>query len=300
MVSEVSASTAKVDSAFIYIVGVAVCLLVLITFFMIFFVIRYGSKRSPKSENIEGNLWLEIAWTVIPTFIVLSMFYVGWTNFSYIRNAPKDAMTVKVLGRNWSWDFEYKNGRHSDVLRAPLGKPVELILTSADVVHSLYIPAFRIKEDAVPGMKTHMWFSAGEPGTYDIYCTEYCGTGHSHMRSKVIVMEEGEFNAWYSSGGPEVSGAKALKLLRDKGCVGCHSLDGTANIGPTFKGIWGRKTTALTNGREREIIVDGAYIRTSVRQPKADIVKGYPPIMPALPMTDEELEAIISALKDLK
>ena len=299
MISEVSNTAAKVDSAFIFIVGLSVCLLVLITFFMLYFVIKYNSRRNPKSENIEGNLWLEIVWTVVPTLLVLAMFYAGWTNFAYIRNAPKDAMTVKTLGRNWSWEFEYKNGRQSDVLRVPLGKPVELVLTSADVVHSLYIPAFRIKEDAVPGMKTRMWFSAGEPGTYDIYCTEYCGTGHSHMRSKVIVMDEKEFNTWYLSK-EEGAGAKGLKLLQDKGCLGCHSTDGAAKIGPTFKGLWGRKVTVLIDGREREIFADEAYIRKSVLQPQAEIVKGYPPIMPVLPLKSEELDAIITVLKDLK
>lgn len=300
MISEVSNTAAKVDSAFIFIVGLSVCLLVLITFFMLFFVIRYNRRRNPKSENIEGNLWLEIVWTVVPTLLVLAMFYAGWTNFAYIRNAPKDAMTVKTLGRNWSWEFEYKNGRQSDVLRVPLGKPVELVLTSADVVHSLYIPAFRIKEDAVPGMKTRMWFSAGELGTYDIYCTEYCGTGHSHMRTKVIVMDEKEFNAWYVSKEEGGARAKGMKLLQDRGCLGCHSTDGTVKIGPTFKGLWGRSVTVLTDGRERELFADEAYIRRAVLQPQAELVKGYPPIMPVLPLKSEELDAIITALKDLK
>src|SRR5271157_704574 len=169
---------ANVDTAFLYVVGICVILLALVTFFMVFFVIRYGRKRHPHAEQIEGSLPLEIIWTVLPTILVLAMFYFGWSNFSYIRNAPKDAMPVKVKGVMWEWEFEYKNGKHSDVLKVPLGKPVQLVITSADVIHSLYIPAFRIKEDAVPGMNTHMWFNANELGSYDIFCTEYCGTGH--------------------------------------------------------------------------------------------------------------------------
>jgi cytochrome c oxidase subunit 2 len=300
MISSISNTAAKVDSAFFFIVGTSVVLLVLVTFFMVFFVIRYSRKRNPHAEQIEGNILLEIIWTVIPTLLVLAMFYMGWSNFSYIRNAPKDAMPVKATGMMWAWQFEYKNGKQSDVLHVPLGKAVRLVLTSTDVIHSLYIPAFRIKEDAVPGLKTHLWFKANEVGSYDIFCTEYCGTGHSHMRSKVVVMTDEEFNKWYLSVETPGEKEKGFKLLQVKGCLGCHTTDGTQKIGPTFKRIFGRKEIVLTGGKEREIIVDEDYLKRSVLQPEADIAKGYPPIMPVLPVTGEELDAIIVALKELK
>jgi len=168
------------------------------------------------------------------------------------------------------------------------------------VIHSFYIPAFRIKEDAVPGMKTHLWFKANELGSYDIFCTEYCGTGHSHMLSKVVVMAQDAFDKWYASSAPPGKGNKGLQLLQDKGCLGCHTTDGTNKIGPTLKGVFGRKETVITDGNEHEIIVDEAFLRKAVLQPGDDLVKGYPKIMPKMPLTPEELDAIIAALKELK
>ncbi|MBF0506397.1 MAG: cytochrome c oxidase subunit II [Nitrospirae bacterium] len=300
MISDISNTAAKVDLAFLYITGMSVVLLVLITSFMVYSLVRYNVKRHPRAEQIEGNVATEIILTVIPVILVLVMFYIGWTNFSYLRNAPKDAIPVTVRGMMWSWHFEYKNGKQNDVLNVPVGKPVELILTSADVIHSFYIPAFRIKEDAVPGMKTHLWFKAGEIGSYDVFCTEYCGTGHSHMVSKVVVMAQDAFDKWYAGAGAAGKENKGLQLLQAKGCLGCHTADGAGKIGPTFKGIFGRKTVILTNGKEREIVVDEDYIRRSVLQPAADIVKGYPNIMPVIPVTKDELDTIVATLEELK
>jgi cytochrome c oxidase subunit 2 len=299
MISDIASSTAKVDNTFLFVVGVSVILLVLITFLMVFFIFRYNRRRHPHAEQIEGSLLIEIIWTVVPTLLVLVMFYFGWTNFSYIRNVPDDAMSVNATGRMWSWNFEYKNGKQSGELNVPLGRPVKLVLTSVDVIHSLYIPAFRIKEDAVPGLKTYLWFKANEAGSYDIFCTEYCGTGHSHMLSKVVVLPEAEFDKWYASA--EVTGAKerGLKLLEAKGCLGCHTTDGTKKIGPTFKGLFGRKEIVITNGKEHEIVVNEDFLRRAVLQPGYDLVKGYSPIMPKLPVTEEELDTIISTIKEL-
>jgi len=205
------------DGTFIFLTVTSLILLALITFFMLYFVVKYNRKKHPLAQQLEGNLLLEIIWTVAPTVLVLIMFYYGWINFSYMRNAPEEALPVKVTGMQWSWQFEYKNGKQSNVLNVPLGKPVKLTLTSADVIHSLFIPAFRIKEDAVPGMKTHLWFNAGEIGSYDIYCTEYCGAGHSHMRSKVVVMSAADFDQWYGAAAPQGAVEKGLNLLQVKG-----------------------------------------------------------------------------------
>ena len=147
--------------------------------------IRCNKERHPHPEHVKESMLLEVTWTVIPTILVILMFYFGWVDFEYIRNPPTDAMSVNVTARQWSWLFDYENGRQSDMLRVPAGKPVRLVMTSADVLHCLYIPAYRIKEDCVPGMKTHLWFTANAAGYYDIFCTEYCGVGHSHMRSKL-------------------------------------------------------------------------------------------------------------------
>ena len=295
-----SNTTGKVDSAFIFILAVCVALLCIVTFFMIFFLVKYNRKRHTQHEEIKESAMLEIVWTVIPTVLVLLMFYFGWVDFEFLRNPPKNAMTVNVIGRQWSWLFKYENGKQSDVLNVPAGKSVKLILTSEDVIHSLFIPAFRVKEDCVPGMKTHLWFNAEKLGSYDIFCTEYCGVGHSHMRSKVIVLSDNDFNKWYAAAPTQEAMSAGLKLLQEKGCLGCHTVNGTEKVGPSFKGIFGKEVTVITNNKTRDIVVDEEYLKRSILDPKADIVKGYRPIMPATSVTDEELNTIIDYLKKLE
>ena len=272
----------------------------MVTIVMLVFLFRYNRKRHPEPEEVSEPLWLEIVWTVIPTALALSMFYFGWVNFDFIRTPPTDAMTVNVIGREWSWLFTYENGKKSDVLRVPLGKPVKLVLASADVIHSLYIPAFRIKEDCVPGMKTYLWFNADEAGTYDIFCTEYCGVGHSHMLSKVIVMPAADYDRWYSSAEAGGLAAEGKKLVQEKGCLGCHSTDGSRQVGPTFKGLFGRVETVVTDAKERQVTIDEEFIEHYIKHPNVDIIKGYPPVMPLVPMTKDELKAIVEYLKTVK
>ncbi len=289
----------KINTSFIFVVAACVVLLVAVTLTMLFFLYKYNRKRNPVAKEIRENLALEVVWTVVPTLLVIVMFYFGWVDFDYIRNPPKDAMPVTVIGRQWSWTFVYENGRQSDTLRVPVGRPVKLILTSEDVLHSFYVPAYRVKEDCVPGMKTHMWFTANVAGTYDIFCTEYCGLAHSHMLSKLITMPEKDFESWYQK--EEVAAKdRGPELLQTKGCLGCHTTDGTKKVGPTFKGLYGSKVTVLTEGKKREIVADEEYLRKSVLEPAADIVEGYPNIMPKLPATREELDAIVEYLKTLK
>jgi cytochrome c oxidase subunit II len=292
--------TEKVDDAFVFIVVCCIILLVIVTICTIGFLIKYNRKRHPRPEHVEENILLEIIWTVIPTILVLAMFYVGWVNFAYIRNAPKDSLTVHVTARQWSWLFTYGNGEISEVLNVPQGRPVKLLLTSTDVIHSLFIPAFRIKEDCVPGLTTHLWFTANEVETYDIFCTEYCGVGHSHMRSKVVVMTPADFNKWYYATPEKTAAQEGLKILRTKGCLGCHSLDGSRKVGPTFRNLVGTKEKVLIRGEERDVTVDESLIRRHILNPQSEIVKGYPPVMPKTPLTDEELNVIVAYLGMLK
>ena len=293
-------TSGRVDETFIYIVGISAVLLVLVTACMIYFVIRYNRKRHPQAEEVKESVWLEIFWTVVPTLLALSRFYFGWVNFKYIRTPVKDAISVNVVASKWAWLFIYENGKRSDVLRVPVNKPVRLVLTSADVIHSLYIPAFRIKEDCVPGIKTYLGFNANETGTYDIFCTEYCGVGHSQMLSKVVVMQIEEFEKWIEAADVAGPANKGNKVLTDKGCLGCHSIDGSKKAGPSFKGLYGARETVITNGAERTVIADDAYIRNYVRHPNIDIVKGYQPIMPVIPVTDAELALLVEYIKTLK
>jgi cytochrome c oxidase subunit 2 len=292
-----------VENVFLYIASIAVLLLVLITFLMVYFVIRYRSQRNPQPENIEGSTWLEIVWTVVPTILVMTMFYYGYTGFSTLKKIPEGAMKVKVVARQWSWLFEYENGIKTSELRVPLGKPINLLLTSQDVIHSFYMPAFKIKQDAVPGMVNHLWFKPTEVGTYDVLCAEYCGLQHSYMLTKVTVLPEEDFNQWYQKGTEAVEAkipARGPELFQEKGCRACHTLDGAPLVGPTMKGLFGKRVTVITSGKEREVVADEDYIRKSILQPNADLVKGFPPVMPPQKMTGEELNGIIRYLKELK
>jgi cytochrome c oxidase subunit II len=295
-----SNTAGKVEDAFLFIAACGVVLLAIVTVCMVVFLIKYNRKRHPRPEHVKENALLEVVWTVIPTILVIFMFYFGWVDFDYIRNAPKDAMRIHVTARQWSWLFTYDNGRQYDLLTVPVGKPVKLLMTSADVLHCLFIPAYRIKEDCVPGMTTHLWFTANETGTYDIFCTEYCGVGHSHMRAKLVVRPAADFQKWYSAAPGKETSDLGPTLLKAKGCLSCHTLDGKAMVGPTFKGLLGRKETVVESDGEKEIIVDEAFIKNHILNPRSATVKGFPPIMPAIPMRDEELAAIVAYLETLK
>lgn len=291
-----------VDNVFLYILIICVFLLALITFLMVYFVIRYRRAKHPKPADIEGSTWLEITWTVVPTLIVLTMFYYGLTGFEFLKKVPPGAMTINVIARQWSWLFTYENGIQDPELRAPVGKPVKLLLHSLDVIHGFYIPAFRIKQDVVPGMTNTLWFQPTEVGTYDIMCSQYCGLEHSHMLSKLIVLPQEEFASWYQ-GRKEVAAKgppPGAQLYQTKGCVACHSTDGSARVGPTFKGLLGKREEVTSAGKKETIVVDEGFIRKFILEPNVVHIEGYPPIMPKISLSDEELTALVDYIKSLK
>ena len=291
-------TTQAVDPVFTFIFAISVALLVGITATTLWFVIRYRRSRAPEpTSRVAGNLWLEITWTVLPTILVMAMFWYGWAGYLTLRSVPKDALVVTATARMWSWSFAYANGKTSPKLYVPVGKPVRVELVSQDVLHGFYVPAFRVKRDVVPGMKNFAWFVATRPGSYDLFCSVYCGTGHSAMITTVEAVSPADFATWLAQGGGAEHAGK--ELLEKHGCLGCHSLDGTPKAGPTFKGIWGRSVTVLTDGRERTITVDEAYLRRSILEPNADVVKGFPPVMPSFAgkLTDADITAIISFLR---
>jgi cytochrome c oxidase subunit 2 len=319
MLESISNFSETVNTAFLFILAVSVVMLVLITFLMVFFVIKYNKKRHAKSKNIEGNKWLEITWTVIPTLLVLGMFYFGWVGYKFMRDVPDDAMVVQATGRMWSWLFEYENGVQSDTLRVPLGRSIHVKLESKDVLHSFYVPAFKIKQDLVPGMTNYVWFTAQEPGAYQLYCAEYCGQRHAYMLSQVVVLPEDEFNAWLESQtqfaelpdsavnrepAMDVAAiiARGKRLSKIKGCSACHSEDGEERVGPTYKGILGREQMVVADGVEKRVIVDEEYLRNSILNPASEIVKGFKPLMAPQGdlLNDEELTAIVEYLKQVK
>ena len=294
-------STAEaIDPVFMFIFGACLVLLLGITVAMLYFVIRYHRSRAPEATSTaEGNLWLEIVWTALPTLLVLVMFYYGWSGYLSLRNVPEGAMEVTATARMWSWNFSYPNGTSSPKLYVPVGKAVKVNLESQDVIHGFFLPAFRVKRDVVPGMKNHAWFVAAKPGSYDLFCSQYCGTNHSAMITTVEALPEQEFTEWleHAKGGETHGG---LEELEKHGCLGCHSIDGSPKIGPTFKGVWGRTVSVMTGGAERTITSDEAYLRRSILEPGADVVKGFPPIMPPFVLKEEELKPIMEYLKGLK
>jgi cytochrome c oxidase subunit 2 len=291
-------TTKAVDPVFIFIIGASIVLLLGITGTMLWFVFRYRRSRAPEpTSQASGNAWLETVWIVLPTVLVLAMFWYGWAGYLTLRQVPKDHLTVTATARQWSWSFTYANGKTSSKLYVPVGKPVRVDLVSLDVLHGFYLPAFRVKRDVVPGMKNHVWFVADKAGSYDLFCSVYCGTGHSAMITTVEALPPDKFDAWLKEGGVEEHAGK--ELLEKHGCLACHSLDGSKKVGPTLKGIWGRQVSVVTNGSERTITSDEAYLRRSILEPKSDIVKGFPPVMPSFAgqLGREELDQIVGFLR---
>lgn len=293
-------TTEAVDKAFYVIFGISGIALLGVTVAMVYFVWRYNRKRQPQPiSQKDHNVWLEITWTVIPSILVMVMFWYGWEGYLSLRNIPADAIPVKASARMWSWLFTYENGRTSDKLYVPVGKPVKVHLIAEDVLHSFYVPAFRVKRDCVPGMDNYAWFVAEQPGSYDLFCAEYCGVGHSKMVTTVEAIPAPEFAAWLTAK-PVVADA-GKELLQKHGCLGCHSLDGSRMVGPSFKGIGGRQIVVTSNGETRTLTADRNYLERSINDPGADIVEGYPPAMPSFAgkIPAEDLNAIIDYLMGL-
>lgn len=267
-----------VDKAFFIIIGIDVFFLVGLTLTMLFFVFKYNKKKHPKAVQVKERVSLEIAWIVIPLILVLLMFYYGYIAYKPQREAPENALNVKAIGKMWEFSFEYANGKESKTLIVPYNKPIKLNLFSQDIVHSFYVPAFRIKEDMVPGLKDNfMWFIPTELGKFDILCAEYCGVRHSYMMSTVEVIPEEEYNAWVAKVEKKSvkQEMKGFEILKNNACTGCHSSDGSKLVGPTFKGLYGSERTVVTDGVERTITVDEEYIKTSILNPDKDVVKGF-------------------------
>ena len=190
-------SVARVDAVFLYILGISLLLLVFVTVLMIYFAIRYRRSKNPEPSDIRGNWLLETAWTAIPTILVLSMFYFGWQSYLGLRNVPEGAIEIEVIGQQFSWIFVYPNDKVAEnELVVPHGQPIKLNITAEDVNHSLFIPAFRIKMDAVPGLDSYTWFFADEIGQYDVLCAEYCGIAHSEMIAVLRIVPDSAYRAW--------------------------------------------------------------------------------------------------------
>jgi len=293
-------TTEAVDKAFYVIFGISGVMLLGITVAMVYLVWRYNRKREPVPlSQKDHNIWLETTWIIIPTILVGIMFWYGWEGYLSLRRIPDNAIPIQGSSRMWSWLFTYENGKTSDKLYVPVGQPVKVLLTSEDVLHSFYVPAFRVKRDCVPGMENYVWFVADQPGSYDLFCAEYCGVAHSSMISTVEAIPAAEFAAWLEAKPAAANAGK--ELLQKHGCLGCHSLDGSPMVGPSFQNIGGRQVTVVSNGESRTQASDRAYLEKAIVDPGADIVEGYPPAMPpyAGRIPEEELTGILDYLTGL-
>ncbi len=299
-----------VDTAFLVILGISFFFLIVLTVVMIYFIYRYNRKRNPVATQIHGSTKLEIIWTVVPFILTMVMFYYGWAGWKPMTKAPKDAMEVTVYGRMWNFSFEYENGKRTDTLYLPKDKPVKLNLVAMDVLHSLYIPAFRVKQDMVPNKENNfMWFEPQREGIFELYCAEYCGLQHSYMYTYVKVMEDSAFQSFIADttkvAAAEVDSPTATgkRIMQNIGCFACHSLDGTKLVGPSFKGIWGAEHTVVTGKETRKIVVDEEYVKRSIYDPNADVVEGF---MKGLmvsyqgQLSEEDIANIIEYLKTVK
>ena len=293
---------------FDFLIGLSLFFFVPIVIFTAYFVYKYHHKRSPEPTDIHGHLSLEILWTVVPTVLVMVVFFWGWFMYKKMIESPKNSYEVRVIGKQWLWEFHYDNGKKTiGELVVPANRSVRLIMTSEDVLHSFFIPDFRIKADVVPGAYSSIWFHAREPGEHVVFCSEYCGLSHSSMLAKVKALNDEDWKEWLNGTGESEDDDMPLvqlgeKLMATKGCVACHSSDGTRRIGPSYKGLYG-KMEEMSDGSK--VLVDDNYIRESIEYPggsKARIVKGYDPVMPSFKglLTERELLAIIEYIKSLK
>ncbi len=275
-------------------------IVIAIIWFMIAFRKRPGYQGSPHALH---NNFLEITWTVIPTFIVVWIFGQGVVGYLDMMKPPIDTEDISVTARQWAWQFGYENGAISaDDLHFPVGRPVKLTMRSEDVIHSFFIRAFRTKQDVVPGRYTYMWFTPTKVGEYDLFCTEYCGEKHSMMNVKVFVHSEEDYQAWLEKAArpPEEPELYGQWLYERVGCKACHSIDGANNTGPTWKGSWG-KDVPLTGGAT--VKFDENYVRESILDPQAKIHAGYEKAKMNSyrgQLNDKKIDAIISFMKTLQ
>ena len=302
MPPQASTFASGVDSLYEFLVIASLISCALVIGGMVYFAMKYKRKTAnDKTAYIPHNTFLEFLWSFIPFVIFMVVFAWGWIIYHDMRTAPKGAFEIHVVGQKWYWDFLYKSGKKSsNEFYVPVDTPVKLIMTSRDVIHSFFIPSFRIKQDVVPGRYSSLWFEATKTGQFQVFCTEYCGDGHSAMLAKVNVMPKDEFETWLQTNPykgmsiAEIGG----KVFQQK-CTACHNASTEKKIGPGLAGLFG-KERVFEN--QASLIADENYLRESILYPRKKVVKGYPNAMTAFlgQLSEEELTGVIEYIKELK
>jgi cytochrome c oxidase subunit 2 len=291
------------DGLFMFITILCLIFFVGIVLTMAWFVFKYRRRSEDDvTPVLKGNHTLEIIWSVIPAGLFIVIFTWGFIGWSQLNVVPPDALNIRVTAAKWSWSFTYSEGFTSGELVIPANRPIKLTMSSKDVIHSFFVPEFRVKRDVVPGRYTVIWFETLGTGEHFVLCTEYCGTAHSSMMAKVRVVPEEEYKEWVSTGGgmgDDVPLAKLGELLyQQRGCTACHSLDGSRMVGPSLKGVAGVERK-LADGSAA--LADDNYIRNSILNPGEQVVEGYPAVMPSYQgqLNDKQIDALVEYIKTL-
>ncbi len=299
--TEASTIAPNVDHLFYFLVTVTSLFTILIFALIFYYAIKYRRRRKDETPpHVHESMKLEALWIGIPFLLMMVMFTWGASIYYQEHQAPSNSMEVFVVGKQWMWKLQHPEGkREIDELHVPVGRPIKLIMTSEDVIHDFFIPAFRVKNDVLPGRYTTLWFEATKVGTYHLFCSQYCGVNHAQMKGQVVVMNPADYQQWLAGGvrgeSMETSG---LRLFQQLACVTCHKADNTGRC-PTLVGLYG-KSVKLSDGSS--VIADDAYLRESILRPAAKIVAGYQPIMPTFQgqVTEEGVLQLIAYIKSLK
>ncbi len=309
----------QVDQLYFFLVALSLIFAGVLPFVILYLIVRYHrSQKVDRSNPVDSNLKLELTWTIIPLVLVMLVFFWGAFLYVQMRTPPARTLDVYVIGKQWMWHVQHPNGkRENNELHVPVGQPVKLIMTSQDVIHSFYIPAFRVKQDVLPGRYTVMWFQATKPGEYHLFCAEYCGTEHSLMIGRVVALPLADYERWLATPGPVIlpdgsidtgrptvvanlgdpMAAAGARLFTNLGCAGCHAMAG-GGVGPSLNGLYGA-TQKLNDGST--VTADENYLRESILNPTAKIVAGYAPVMPSYQgqISEDQLNQLIAYIKSL-
>jgi len=294
-----------IDNLILFITGINIFFFVLVAGLVVIFITRYRRRsENDITPHITHHAKLEVFWSVFPLVILIIVFFWGFHGYMRSQIAPGNSMEIQVTAKKWVWQFEYPDGmRTLNELHVPLNKPVRLIMSSEDVIHSFFVPTFRVKQDVVPGRYTELWFQPTIHGVHQLMCAEYCGKGHSDMLAKISVDDEKTYEKWLLEGDESMKTMPLPELgkmvYENRGCATCHSIDGSRSQGPSWKGIWG-ESAKFQDGAAAP--VDANYVRESVLEPQKHVVQGFEPVMPTYKgmLREREILGVIEFIKSLK